>query len=243
MHRYALSACAAPGAPTYPTLARALSNQATAGLAATIKPAAELARGAHLPLRLTETNSVTCGGVDNISDVFATALWAPDALFEFFKAGARSVAVHVRANAINMAFALTNHGLVAYPLLYGLIVFARTLGSHPRLLHEQLKTSRGLNLKAWAVADGSALRLLLINKSAQRASITLALPVRGSATVQRLTAPSARSELGVTLDGQRLGRNGRWLGRAATQTVVGARGEYHLSIGATSAVLVTAAAR
>ena len=39
-----------------------------------------LAHGAGLRFRLDEVNSVTCGGTRGVSDTFATALWAPDAL-------------------------------------------------------------------------------------------------------------------------------------------------------------------
>ena len=78
------------------------------------------AHRAGLPFRLTEVNSVTCGGVPGVSDTFATALWAPDTLFELLRAGVDGVNVHVRTDAINAAFAFKRSGLVARPLLYGL---------------------------------------------------------------------------------------------------------------------------
>ena len=78
-------------------------------------------RRAGLPFRLTEVNSVTCGGVTGVSNTFATALWAPDTLFELLRAGVDGVNVHVRTDAINAAFAFKRDELVARPLLYGLI--------------------------------------------------------------------------------------------------------------------------
>ena len=123
VHRYPLSACSDRGSRTFPTIARILSENATAGMARSIRGAVRTARRAGLPVRLTEINSVTCGGRRGVSNTFATALWAPDALFELLRAGASAAAVHVRARAINMAFSLTRHGLVAYPLLYGLSFF------------------------------------------------------------------------------------------------------------------------
>jgi len=48
--------------------------------------------------------------------------------------GVASADVHVRARAINQAFALTKRGLVAHPLLYGMILFSRTLGADPHLI-------------------------------------------------------------------------------------------------------------
>jgi hypothetical protein len=38
-----------------------------------------LAHRAGFPFRLTEQNSVTCGGLAGVSNTFATALWAPAA--------------------------------------------------------------------------------------------------------------------------------------------------------------------
>jgi len=67
VHRYPYSACAAPGQLTYPTIARLLSNQATTGMAATVRSAGQLASHAGLPLRVTELNSVTCGGTLGVS--------------------------------------------------------------------------------------------------------------------------------------------------------------------------------
>lgn len=134
VHRYPYSACAQPGSRSYPTIARVLSENATAGMARTVRGARRLAARARLPLRLTEINSVTCGGTRGVSDTFATALWAPDALFELLRAGRRLGRRDVRARAINQAFALTKRGLVAHPLLYGMILFSRTLGADPHLI-------------------------------------------------------------------------------------------------------------
>ncbi|HEY5428581.1 MAG TPA: hypothetical protein VIK04_05640 [Solirubrobacteraceae bacterium] len=79
-HRYPFSACSQPGTQTYPTIRRVLSEAATAGMAQTVRPAVRLAARAGVPVRLTELNSVTCGGTSGVSNTFATALWAPPSL-------------------------------------------------------------------------------------------------------------------------------------------------------------------
>ena len=132
-HRYPYSTCARRGSATFPTIARVLSENATAGMARTALKVEHISDRARLPLWLTEINSVTCGGTRGVSDTFATALWAPDALFELVRAGVESASVHVRADAINMAFSLTRKGLVAYPLFYGMVLFARMLGPGAQL--------------------------------------------------------------------------------------------------------------
>jgi hypothetical protein len=243
-HRYQYSGCAVRSSRSYPTIARLLSEHATAGTAQTLTPAVGFAHRAGLPFRLTELNSVTCGGLAGVSDTFATALWAPDALFELLRAHVDGVNVHVRANRINAAFALTRDGLQARPLLYGLILFVRTLGPSPRAVDLRLRAATSLHLKAWGVRSaGGVLHLLLIDKGSHAVRIGLRLPVRGPATVQRLLAPSVRSRSDVTLGGQQLGADGRWQGRPTTETIAAGTRGYELTIPPLSAALVSAHVR
>lgn len=240
VHRYPYSACAAPLDPSYPTIARVLSEHATASMARTVLGAVRAAHRAGLPVRLSELNSITCGGVSGISNTFATALWAPDALFELLHAGVSAVNVHVRAAAINAAFSLGHGGLYARPLLYGMVMFNRMLGPDPELVSLRLRTRRRLHLKAWAVRSGRrTLRVLVIDKGARSANVSLTLPALGSATVQRLLAPSVRATRGVTLAGQQLGANGLWRRRPVIDAIPrGPRG-YTLTVPRYSAAVLT----
>jgi hypothetical protein len=238
-HAYPLSACAKRSSRAYPTIARVLSERASAGIARSVKAAVLLAHRAGLRFRLTELNSVTCGGRPGVSDTFATALWAPDALFELLRTGVDGINVHVRTNTINAAFTPTTRGLRARPLLYGLILFASTLGPNAQLLDSQVHSTSSLHLKAWAVrVRGDVLHVLLIDKSNRSAAVYLHLPALGPATVERLLAPSVRSSSGVTFAGRELGDDGRWQGQLTGQIIhPGARG-YELTIAAASAVLL-----
>jgi hypothetical protein len=49
---------------------------------------AALARDAGLPVRMTEGNTKSKGGLAGISDAFAAALWTADFAFELAAAGA-----------------------------------------------------------------------------------------------------------------------------------------------------------
>lgn len=51
-----------------------------------------------------EINSVTGLGLGGVSDTFATALWAPDALFELMRAGVPAVNLHARVFAVDDPF-------------------------------------------------------------------------------------------------------------------------------------------
>ncbi|MGI8505268.1 MAG: glycosyl hydrolase family 79 C-terminal domain-containing protein [Solirubrobacteraceae bacterium] len=240
-HRYPYSACVPRRSPSFPTIARLLSERATAGMAASLGSAVGYAHRAGLPFRLTELNSITCSGKPGVSDTFATALWAPDALFELLREGVDGVNLHLRAYAINAPFSLTAAGLTARPELYGLVMFARTLGSAPRLLALELRARRSLHLKAWAVRTGAGgLHVLLINKGRRAVRVLLRLPASGTAAIQMLLAPSARSRFGVTLGGQRLGRNGAWYGAPADETVTPTKRGYVVTVPRLSAALLSA---
>ena len=239
-HRYPYSACShRPSSPTHPTIARVLNENATAGMARTALSVERVSDRAHLPLWLTEINSVTCGGTRGVSNTFATALWAPDALLELVRAGSESASVHVRADAVNMAFSLTDRGLVAHPLFYGMVLFARTVGRGAQLMPSRLVAPTSAHLKAWVVRlPGNVLHVLLINKGAQAVAVRLNLPVTGPGTVQRLLAPSVRAASGVTFNGQQLGADALWHGTPSAETFDAAAGG-PLTVPGYSAALVT----
>ena len=240
-HRYPYSACVSPTSSSYPSVARVLSEKASAGVARSLQPAVAVARRAGLALRLTEVNSVTCGGLVGVSNTFATALWAPDALFELMRAGVSGVNVHGRTDAINAAFKLTGDGLAARPLLYGLIAFRRMLGTGPATLVSVRESARSAqHIKVWAVRDSGALHVIAIDKGPRPATVELRTPGDDeSATVARLTAPSASATSHVTLGGQWLDRAGRWRGTPSTQTISPVHGGYRVEVPRFSAALVT----
>jgi hypothetical protein len=241
IHRYPYTGCLGRrGTRSYATIGRILSPAASTGLAAALRPLVDNAHDAGVPLRLTELNSVNCGGRPGVSDSFATALWAPDALFALMRAGVDGVNIHVRADAVNAAFAIGPAGLQARPLLYGLVLFARALGPRAHLVALRSHAPRATGLGAWAVRVGhDTLHLVLIDKGRRSARVALHLPAVGAVGVQRLLAPSVRSPSGVTLGGRQLGRDGRWHGRPVRQTVAPRHGTYTLVVRSMSAALLT----
>jgi hypothetical protein len=239
-HRYPYTACARRHPGALGTISRVLSPEASSGMANALRPAVTAAHDAGLALRLTELNSVTCGGRPGVSNTFATALWAPGALFALLRAGVDGVNLHVRANTINAPFAITGDGLTPRPLLYGLILFARALGRQPRLVPVRVRAPGSLNLQAWAVRVGrDRLHVLLIDKSRRPARVSLSLPAVGPADVQRLLAPGAAAETGVTLAGRSLGPEAQWQGPPAHEAVArGTRG-YVVEVPRLSAALLS----
>ncbi len=241
VHRYPYSACVRRRSPSFPTIARLLSQSATAGVAKSLHPAVTLAHRAGLPLQLTELNSITCSGRPGVSDAFASALWAPAVLLDLVRAGVAGVNLHIRADAINAPFALGEHGLTARPLLYGLVLLARALGSDAELVRLRLRAPESPHLSAWAIRVGDqSLRVLLINDGGRAVRVSLRLGTAGRAWVQRLLAPSPRSRIGVTLNGQQLGRDGLWQHQPAGEMVTPNRRGYRLTVPRFSAALLGA---
>ncbi len=239
-HRYPYSGCTFPGTSQYPTIDRILSENATVGMANSIEPAVILARLAGLPFVLTEFNSITCGGMPGVSNTFATALWAPDAVFELERAGVEAVHLHARQHAINDPFTFDGPRFVARPLLYGLILFARTLGPDAQLVQTRLRSPGTDHVKVWAVKVGTGtLHVLYINKGPRDVHVNSQLPATASATVQRLLAVSPSAESGVTLGGQSLDQDAQWTGRPVRGVVPRAHSEYLVTLPAYSAALLS----
>lgn len=242
VHSYPLSTCWPKDSAEYPTVARLLAEHATVGLANSVRRAAQFAHEDHMTFRVTELNSVSCGGNTGVADSFATALWAPDALFELLSAGVDGVNVHLHPDSLNAPFQLTADGIRPLPELYGLALFAQLIGSHARLLDTNLHAPRGLHLKAWATRHGSVTAVLLIDKSDRDAEVSIPAAGRGAppAVLRLLQAPSIRSVGEVVYAGRSIGSDGRWQGRATTSAArVGTHGEYHVRVPAMSAVTLT----
>jgi hypothetical protein len=243
-HRYLLGGCNSKSSPRYPTVARLLSDRMTSGLAASVMPAVQLAHSRGKPFRLGEMGSVNCGGIAGVSNTFATALWAPDALFSLWATGLNSVNMHIRAFKINGPLAPVPGGFVARPLAYGLAMFARAASPGGRLIGLEISAAPVYHLRAWGVETSNRrLHVLLIDKGRVAAPVRLTLKADGPAVVQRLLAPSVSATGGVTLAGQAIARDGRLTGRLVTETIVPRHGIYTIPVPAGSAALVTARAK
>jgi hypothetical protein len=240
VHRYASSTCAPRSSTHYPTIPRLLSKDRSTHLAASLRGPVTVAHSHHLSLRLTEVNSVSCGGNPGVANSFATALWAPDALFDMIKDGVSGVNWHIRLKTLNAPFHFGRGGIEALPELYALALFTQMTHGPATLLGTTLTASPTLNLKAWAVRKGDTVSVLLINKG--RHSARVAVPARSgarAAVVRRLLAPSVRAIGGVRFAGRRVGSDGRWHGRERTPLIHTTNGTYHVFVPGYSAALVT----
>lgn len=239
IHRYPGSTCFRERSPLYPTISTLLSEGATAGLAQSVANAIAYAHARHQQLRLTEVNSISCGGNLGVANSFATALWAPDALLEMVRAGVDGVNWELRPGTLNAPFNAEPDAITALPEMYGLAAFAQMTRRGSFLLGSTVSQPTGSHVKVWAVAFAGAIRVLVINKGPGAAVANLRLGVQGHAFLKRLEAPGIGSATGVTFGGQTIGPDGRWHGRLRASVLGGQGGDYTVTVPGYSAAMVT----
>lgn len=248
LHRYPLQLCVTPRrSRRFPTVPNLLSAAASEQWAADFAGPVAVAHEHGLPLRIDELNTVSCGADPPVSQSFAAALWVVDALFELEHVGVDGVQVHTFPGAGYELFHLRRRGgrwtATVAPEYYGLVLFATVSPPGSRLL--SVRGSSGGSLKVWVVQqpDRHALRVVLINKdTASERAVALRLPgTAGTATLERLLAPSADSRGPVTLGGQSFpadGSTGSLSGSRHREEVTAQRGRYVVGLPPASAAVL-----
>jgi len=210
VHRYAMQACFNPTtSSTYPTVARLLSLTASRAPADTVAPAVRAAHHLHLPLRIDEMNTISCGTPAGVPNTFAMALWALDTLFAEVQAGVDGVNIHTYPGSVYQLFRFTRTSsgwqALVEPEYYGLLLFAQAAPPGSRLLATR---GGGDAVRVWATRDSrGTTRVLVINDDPGQAhNVTLHLAgAHAVGSLERLTAPSAGSTSQVTLGGEGYG--------------------------------------
>jgi hypothetical protein len=244
LHRYPLKRCASTA---HVTDAELLSETSSVGLAASVAPYAAIAHAHGHALRIDEMNSIACGGERGVSDTFASSLWSLDALFAMASVGVDGVNFHSVPNSINELFTFKRvngewQGDV-HPDYYGLLMFAQAAPAGSRLLKISGPT-RGA-FRAWAtLAPDGHVRVVLINTNPARAQlVTVRAPSAvAPAALQRLSARGLTAKSGVSFGGQSFGSEtstGMLAGTVQPTPVAPAAGEYHVTVPAASAALLT----
>jgi len=252
LHRYPLAHCFTKrSAPQFPTIAHLFttgeSNLLTWGLAGAVATA----HAHQLPLRLDELNSVSCSGAPGISNTFASALWALDALFTVAQLGVDGVNIHTFPGAKYALYDFTHSqaGWQArvHPEYYGVLLFTRAAPPGSRLL--RLSWTSWGPLRAWATRGPDRhIRVVLINQGLLHGR-TVAIRIPGGTTpasVVRLEAPSVYATTGITIGGQTFGDTTATAllgGTKQTETITPSkRGVYRITLPPASAALLTVGA-
>ena len=251
VHRYPLNRCfTSPGSASYPTVANVLNRSASRGLAHGIARYVAIAHEHSAAFRVDEMNSVACGGKSGVSNTFASALWALDALFAMARTGVDGVNIHTfpgaRYGLLSLRQAQGRRSASVRPEYYGLLMFARAAPPGSKLLVAVATGNPAVRAWATAAPDGRT-RLVLINDDIfHRHTVLVRTPApAGTATLERLSAPSAFATSGVTLAGQSFGaetQTGTLRGPRRASSLDLLAGAYEVMLPAASAAMLTTTA-
>ncbi len=248
-HHYPLGCAQNP-----PPSIEALLSSATRGLAArSLTTYLQVANVNKVPLRVDETNTVSCGGVAGISNTFASALWATGYITQGMAAGA--VGVNFQGNPTNCVgytpicapdpTALAEGNFRAQPEWYALLLTRSLVGERPlptTLSDEGAEDSPDLVAAAF-VGPKRSLKVVLSDNDPEGAPpLTLEVevgPHMGVAHILRLTAPSESATSGVRLAGRAVATNGSWHAPEHTETATPHSGFVTLQLTPGSAALVS----
>jgi hypothetical protein len=237
-----------------PTITSLLSTTYRNGEKARADLVASLAKGLGVPGLLDEGNSVSCEGTDGVSDTFASALWGVDAQLLYAQSGLRGFYLHssiARCGAAKPLYkaytpfcAATDAdaaaGLLRVRPVYYSSLLLRFLGTGT---FAPVTNSDLTRLRAYAVRNGTRLRLVLVNVTDPASNGPLSTTIHlGSAFTHGeqilLKASSLSTRTGITLGGHFVGKDGTFAGADATPVAVGGS-DLTLSLPAGSATLVT----
>jgi len=238
-HFYSLSSKSKdPKSPNFATIENLLSANARQAWNTTVTEREKTARAAGVPFRVGECNSVSDGGTAGVSDVFASALWGADFLFDLAEQGVAGVNFHggFGEHGYTPLSFHANH-YRAHPLYYGMLLFHQA--AHGRVVPATCRTTANFTAHA-VLGDDGRLRVVLINKDlTQPAEVSVA---PGSpcakAAVLRLTAPAVVSKDGVTLAGNAVRADGTWSPQPGAP-VACVNGKIELSLPPASAAWLT----
>jgi len=174
IHRYAESVCHNDKA-TIPGL---MADKAAEGLAQAAQPYVTLA--GEIPVYIGEGNSVSCGGAPGVSDVWASALWAIDVLFNVASVGFRRWSFHgMPAGAYSTILFPSGSQDTAevQPMFYGLWAFATAAANGAEIFTVKTTSTTNAFIKAWSVTDRTGeTRVVLLHKdpaATENATITI----------------------------------------------------------------------
>jgi hypothetical protein len=250
-HRYGLNNCVHdPGSPDYPSVANLLAPHASRGIMDGVGPFISLSHRHHLGFLIDEMGSITCNGTAGVSDTFASALWAVDSMFAMVSGGVDAVNLHSFQNSLNGLFDFRlAHGHWegrVHPMYYGMLMFAQAAPPGSRLLH--VAGPADSDLRTWAtVAHDGTIRTLMINdsQSSGRNVSVRGIP-SGTATLERLEAPSAHAKIGVSIGGRHFAkdtRSGTLVGRPKLSRLAPSGNAYSVWLPPASAAMLTIAHR
>jgi hypothetical protein len=204
----------------------------------------------HIPFRLDEANSVSCGGVAGVSNTFAASLWAAGYIAKVMAAGASGINLHGNISRCDGYSPLCGEDpdklargeLVPRPVWYALLLERSLIGD--RALRTRVLAPQQPNVSVTAFrARNRNLQFVIVDRDragAAPAQVSLRVGRRYRAgAVLALSAPSLESTSGVTLAGRQVSADGTWREPAQPIAIPMSRGALDVTVPPSSAALVT----
>lgn len=161
----------------------------------------EAMRAAHLPCRISETNSCWNGGEPGVSNAFGSALWCTDAMLHFASLGMAGVNLHGGGNGwYSPIVGRPSAGFMVRPEYLGLQIVQRFAGMTLVRTDLQCNSER---VRAYAArsshTDGEKHVLAMINKTNSPVTLQLTGPLAAQSHWRgvSLTAPSLEATSGI----------------------------------------------
>eukprot|EP01120_Amphizonella_sp_Union-15-10_P007806 TRINITY_DN2681_c0_g1_i1.p1 TRINITY_DN2681_c0_g1~~TRINITY_DN2681_c0_g1_i1.p1 ORF type:complete len:487 (+),score=97.64 TRINITY_DN2681_c0_g1_i1:46-1506(+) len=242
-HRYPLDHCGGH----MNTMSQLLEDRASVGQAEFLKPYIEIASSLDIEFWVGESNSIACGGQEGISNVFGSALWAVDYMFNLANVSAWGVNFHggVRSIYTPIAYDNTDPSLPdVRPLYYAMWLFGRTTSHYSRLYNSRVSTTNPL-IKVWTVYGQGSYKVVVVHKdiattASASVEITSESGTTGVALLSVLEAPSPYVQKGLSYSGQTFDgtRDGKPIGNYSPVQIRADGGAYKFTLKpATIAVL------
>jgi hypothetical protein len=253
-HHYPLGCAQTPP----PSIEALLSNATRGREAHSLATYLSVSRAYGIPLRIDETNTVSCGGVAGISDTFASALWATGYIAQAMAAGAAGINLEGNPGNCNGytplcapdPAALARGGLRAQPEWYALLLSRSLIGYRPlptTTAAAAAGSSPDLVATSFSGPDHSLKVVLVDDEPPGARPLALRLDVgagMGAAGILRLTAPSpSATGGGVLLAGNVVAPDGSWRTPTPAEHIATHAGILALELAPSSAALVTVSPR
>eukprot|EP00121_Abeoforma_whisleri_P016101 Awhi_evm1s14792 len=204
---------------------------------------------------LGETNALSCGGIENISDSFSASIWLIDNLLENGVRGVDRALIHATKYNTYSPFTIDDStGEVnIQSTLYSLLQFSEFIGkgdqAHVYRINHCTNDNRFVKgYGAKFVGNPSKAKYLFVSKDWQafqngESSFTIKVnsptdfASGNTAKVTRMTAPDYSSKTGIKVAGQSFGSDGQLSGEFESEVVPrGADGQFEITLDPVSSV-------
>jgi hypothetical protein len=244
-HYYPLSSCGG-----HPTISELLSANVRRKESEMLAKMLAIAHSFTTPLRMDETNDISCEGEPGVSNTFASALWALDYAARAMTAGVVGMNFHDLIDqphtysplAAHDESALNAGDLQPAPEWYALLAAHSLVGGHPLPTTTAGTTPGELSASSLQDPDGRV-SLVLVDydpSGSEPLAVHLRVPrALAGGAILRLTAPAPGATTGTRLGGRAVAANGTWNTPSALPAVHGRPGSLTLQITPSSAAVVT----